>query len=265
MDRKPEECKAGAPEWMTTYGDLVTLLMCFFVLLFAFSEIDAQKFDAVMKSFQGSAGVLESGKSLSEDELVFDASPEKDTTPETTTPEELEIVQEILREMTEKLEEELSGRDLIDVVEFDIVDTKLIIKLKDNVLFDPAKADIKPDALGILNILGETLQGDIFSMSDFRIEGHTDNVPINTIRFPSNWELSASRATSVLRYFRDELDFPEEHLAISGYADMKPLETNDTPEGRAANRRVEIIVENIDLGTTIPEGITEESKTDEGE
>lgn len=265
MDKKPEECKAGAPEWMVTYGDLVTLLMCFFVLLFAFSEIDAQKFDAVMKSFQGSAGVLESGKSLTEDQLVFDASPEQDTTPTETVPEELEIIEEILKEMTEQLEEELTGRDLIDVVEFDIVDTKLIIKLKDNVLFDPAKADIKPEALGILNILGETLKGEIFLNSDFSFEGHTDNVPINTIRFPSNWELSASRATSVLRYFSDELAFPEDRLGIAGYADKKPLDTNDTPEGRAANRRVEIIVENIDLGTVIPDDIVEDATTDEGE
>lgn len=262
MDRKPEECKAGAPEWMVTYGDLVTLLMCFFVLLFAFSEIDAQKFDAVMKSFQGSAGVLESGKSLTEDELVFDASPEQETTPPETSPEQLEIVQEILKEMTEQLEAELSGQDLSDVIEFNIVDTKLIIKLKDNVLFDPGKADIKTDALPILNILGKTLKGDIFANSDFRIEGHTDNVPIHTIRFPSNWELSASRATSVLRYFVNELDFSERQLGISGYADMRPLETNDTPEGRAANRRVEIIVENIDLGTVIPDDLTEDVETD---
>lgn len=249
MDKKPEECKAGAPEWMVTYGDLVTLLMCFFVLLFAFSTIDAQKFQAVMQSFQGSAGVLESGKSLSEDQLIFDASPETDTTPQTTDSEELEIIEEILNQMAEKLEEELSGQDLSDVIEFEISQNKLIIRLTDSVLFDPAKADIKDEALGVLQILGETLQSEIFSLGNFRIEGHTDNIPINTIRFPSNWELSAARATSVLRYFRDEVGFAENRFAISGYADTQPVDTNDTPEGRAKNRRVEIIVENIDLGT----------------
>lgn len=260
MSKKPEECKAGAPEWMVTYGDLVTLLMCFFVLLFAFSEIDAQKFEAVMESFQGSAGVLESGKSLSEDALVFDASPETDTTPETTETEDLEIVEEILAQMAEKLEEELSGQDLSDVIEFEISENKLIIRLTDNVLFDPARAEIKDDALGVLQILGETLQSDIFSLGNFRVEGHTDNLPINTIRFPSNWELSAARATSVLRYFRDEVGLAENRFAISGYADTQPVDTNDTPEGRARNRRVEIIIENIDLGT-----VPTEPAGDEGE
>lgn len=260
MSKKPEECKAGAPEWMVTYGDLVTLLMCFFVLLFAFSEIDAQKFEAVMESFQGSAGVLEGGKSLSEDALVFDASPETDTTPQTTESEELEVIEEILNQMAEKLEEELSGQDLSDVIEFEISENKLIIRLTDNVLFDPARAEIKDDALGVLQILGETLQSEIFSLGNFRVEGHTDNVPINTIRFPSNWELSAARATSVLRYFRDEVGFAENRFAISGYADTQPVDTNDTPEGRARNRRVEIIVENIDLGT-----VPTEPAGDEGE
>lgn len=260
MAKKCPECKAGAPEWMVTYGDLVTLLMCFFVLLFAFSTIDAQKFQAVMQSFQGSAGVLESGKSLSEDALVFDAAPENDTTPDTTESEELEIIEEILNKMAEKLEEELSGQDLSDVIEFEISQNKLIIRLTDSVLFDPAKADIKNEALGVLAILGETLQSEIFSLGTFSIEGHTDNVPINTIRFPSNWELSAARATSVLRYFRDELGYEENRFSISGYADTHPVDTNDTPEGRAKNRRVELIVENIDLGSPESESVGNEGE-----
>ncbi len=250
MDKKPEACKAGAPEWMVTYGDLVTLLMCFFVLLFAFSEIDAQKFEAVMESFQGSAGVLESGKSLSEDQLIFDAAPENETTPDTTQTEELEIIEEILQQMMSKLKDELSGSDLSSEIKFELQENKLIIKLPNSVLFDPAKADIKPEAVGVLSILGEALQDDIFAMGNLRIEGHTDNVPINTIRFPSNWELSAARATGVLRYFRDELGVAEDRFAISGDSDTRPLKPNDTPEGRAANRRVEIIVEDIDLGTS---------------
>jgi chemotaxis protein MotB len=248
MDKKPDACKAGAPEWMVTYGDLVTLLMCFFVLLFAFSEIDAQKFEAVMESFQGSAGVLESGKSLSEDELVFDASPENDTTPDTTQTEELEIIENILQDMVAKLEDELSGSDLSSEIKFELQENRLIIKLPNSVLFDPAKAELKDESFGVLSILGEALQDEIFAMGNLRIEGHTDNVPINTIRFPSNWELSAARATSVLRYFRDELSFTEDRFAISGYSDTRPMLSNDTPEGRAANRRVEIIVEDIDIG-----------------
>ncbi len=243
MDKKPEECKAGAPEWMVTYGDLVTLLMCFFVLLFAFSEIDAQKFEAVMQSFQGSAGVLEAGKSLSEDALVFDAAPENDTTPITQEEEQLEVLQEILAKIKDDLESEFDGSEYEDIIEFDISENKLIIRLKDNVLFDSAKAAIKNDALEILAIIGEILQGEAFEGTEIAIEGHTDDVPINTARFPSNWELSGARAVSVLKYFIEELKFPQHRLSIAGYGEQKPINSNDTVEGRANNRRVEIIVE----------------------
>lgn len=243
MDRKPEESKAGAPAWMVTYGDLVTLLMCFFVLLFAFSEIDAQKFEAVMQSFQGSAGVLQAGKSLSEDKLIFDASPEHDTTPQTTDAEELRIIENILEEIKGQIESKFDGGKFEADVEIAIFENKLIIRLKNNVLFDSAKAEIKTDALEILTIIGEILQGDEFINTDIAIEGHTDNVPISTETFPSNWELSGARSVNVLKYFISELNFPQERLSTAGYGEFRPIDTNDTAEGRANNRRVEIIIE----------------------
>lgn len=243
MDKKPKEEKGGAPEWMVTYGDLVTLLMCFFVLLFAFSEIDAQKFNAVMQSFQGSAGVLEAGKSLSEDQLVFDASPEKNSTPRTSDVEELLIVKNLLEPIKEKIEEEFKGSPYEESVEIEIENNKLVIRLKNNVLFDSAKADIKPEAIEVLSILGEILKGDEFLGTEIAIQGHTDDVPINTERFPSNWELSMSRSGSVLKYFLNELGFPPTRLSTAGFGEYKPIDTNETAEGRANNRRVEIIIE----------------------
>jgi chemotaxis protein MotB len=251
MDKKPEECKAGAPEWMVTYGDLVTLLMCFFVLLFAFSEIDAQKFEQVMQSFQGSAGVLESGKSLSEAELIFDANPENEVTPDTTEAEQLEVVQELLNQMVSEIEGELQENGLDGEVEFELEIDTLKLLLPNSVLYDPASADLKAESYEVLEILGVTLQNELFELGEIRIDGHTDDVPINTIRFPSNWELSTARAASVMRYFRDELEFAENRFVIAGYGETRPRETNETPEGRAANRRVEIIIENIDLGSTM--------------
>lgn len=247
MDKKPEECKAGAPEWMVTYGDLVTLLMCFFVLLFAFSEIDAQKFEAVMQSFQGSAGVLEGGKALSEDPLVFDASPETDTTPEATNDEQLDIIKELLAAAKGEIEAEFEGMEFEEDVEILIAGEKIIIRLKNNVLFDSASADIKEGSIEILLTIGEVLQGELFTGSSIKIEGHTDDRPINTIRFPSNWELSAGRATSVLNYFVNELDFDQKRLSIAGHAEFKPIDTNETVEGRANNRRVEITIESLNF------------------
>jgi len=151
--------------------------------------------------------------------------------------------------MASEIEGELNEKGLDGQIEFEIKDSKLIILLPNSVLFDPARAELKEESYSVLSILGGTLQNELFELGTFRIEGHTDNVPINTIRFPSNWELSAARATSVLRFFRDELDFQENRFAISGYSDTQPKKTNDTPEGRAQNRRVEVIIENIDLGS----------------
>lgn len=247
MDKKPEECKAGAPDWMVTYGDLVTLLMCFFVLLFAFSEIDAQKFEAVMKSFQGSAGVLESGKSLSEDQLVFDASPEADTSAETSDAETVDILQEKISEARDALEEAFDGKPFQSDIVIEVLDNKLVIRLKNNVLFDPGKDDIKEGALDALTIIGEVLQGELFTASLIEIEGHTDDVPINTQEFPDNITLSFARSYAVRKYLITEFDFPKERLKSGASGEFSPIDTNLTAEGRANNRRVEIIIENFDF------------------
>jgi len=247
MDKKPEECKGGAPEWMVTYGDLVTLLMCFFVLLFAFSEIDAQKFEAVMQSFSGSAGILESGKALSEDQLVFDASPENTVTPEAINAEKQERIKEQLEAALQELEQAFEGEEFGADIEVEISENRLIIRLTNNVLFDSASADIKPEALNILETIGEILKGELFTTSTFEIEGHTDNVPINTERYPSNWHLSSARSASVIQYFHEGLGFEYERFKIGAYGEYKPIDTNTTASGRANNRRVEIIIEQFNF------------------
>lgn len=257
MAKRPEECKAGAPEWMTTYGDLVTLLMCFFVLLFAFSEIDAQKFEQVMESFQGSAGVLQSGKSLSDDQLIFEATPEKDQTPVTEEQTQMEVVKEIVEELKEEIEKALKTENIDEIIEIEAQENRINIRLTDSVLFDPGKADIKQEAEPILQALSIFLNNERFATAEFKIEGHTDNVPISTIRFPSNWELSAGRAISVMRYLQDEFDMKDKRFGVSGYADTRPVGDNNTVEGRAKNRRVEFIIEDI-----FP---VEDDETNEGE
>ncbi len=191
---KAEECKAGAPEWMTTYGDLVTLLMCFFVLLFAFSEIDAQKFEAVMQSFQGSAGVLQAGKSLTDAELIFDAMPEDQVAEPQQVVDDLKILKEAV-------EQHLKENDLQADILVELEARGLLLRFEDNTLFDSGKADLRTDSLKTLDFLGQILQTEEFIDRFIRVEGHTDNVPISTLRFPSNWELSTTRATSVVRFF----------------------------------------------------------------
>lgn len=234
-NKKPEDPKPGLPEWMATYGDLVTLLMCFFVLLFAFSSIDAQKFEAVMQSFQGSAGILSGGKSLADGPLVFNGMPEAQTTESPKESQQLE-------QLKEQLESYLEQNNLEASVQLVLEARGLLLRFKDNVLFDPGKADLKPQALQILTFLADALNSAEFADRYIRVEGHTDNVPINTDRFPSNWELSAGRASSVIRYYIENQQFRPDRFTAAGYGEYYPVGDNGTAEGRALNRRVDIVV-----------------------
>jgi len=234
-EKKPEEPKAGLPEWLATYGDLVTLLMCFFVLLFAFSSIDAQKFEAVMQSFQGSTGILPGGKTLADGPLVFNGMPEAQTT---ESPEESQK----LEALKEQVEQYLQQNNLQENIQVELDARGLLLRFKDNILFDSGKAELKTEALTILDYLGGLLSKPEFAERYIRVEGHTDNVPISTSRFPSNWELSASRAASVIRHYIEKNGIRPDRFTASGYGEYYPVADNATAEGRALNRRVDIVI-----------------------
>lgn len=245
--KKCPESKKGAPEWMATYGDMVTLLMCFFVLLFAFSSIDAQKFEAVMESFQGSAGVLSGGKSLSEAPFVFDAMPESKTSKEQV------IEMKKLEDLKEKVEEYLEKNDMEAQVDLELESRGLVIRFKDNVLFSPGSAVINEESYAILDFLAGLMLSEELISEEIRVEGHTDNVPINTPTHPSNWELSTNRATNVVRYFVEESGMAPIRISAAGYSEYRPIASNETIDGRAANRRVDIVVINKEADTTVEE------------
>lgn len=236
---KKSEVKEGAPEWMVTYGDLVTLLMCFFVLLFAFSEIDAQKFPLVMQSFRGSAGVLDQGKSLNQSDIIFDASPEKDTTPDLS---KSTIVLDQLKSVKAELEQALSESTFKDDVIVELEDNMLIIRLQNQVLFNSGKAVIKPESLKVLKEIGRVIENKLDQCFMIEIEGHTDNVPSSTQAFPDNITLSFARAYSVRNYLVDQSYAYEKRLKVSALGEFEPIDTNMTAQGRANNRRVEIII-----------------------
>ncbi|SHI80169.1 chemotaxis protein MotB [Geosporobacter subterraneus DSM 17957] len=230
--RAGDEAKSGAPEWMTTYGDLVTLLLCFFVLLFAFSSIDAQKFSAIMQSFQGSLGVLQGGKNIEVDPL-----PEQET-----SINQLEE-QEDFRKLKEMLEAYLEANNMANEIMVDLEARGLLLRFKDNVLFDSGKADIKPDAKTTLRFLADLLKQEEFNQKYIRVEGHTDSDPIVHIqRYPTNWELSVSRASNVVRVLIEEAGLKPDRLSASGYSQYHPVAPNDTAENKSKNRRVDIVI-----------------------
>jgi len=226
--RPVEEPPAGAPAWMATYGDMVTLLLCFFVLLFSFATLDVQKFKAIAVSMNGSLGVLDSGMTLSMEPLV-------NSFPADSPTEEVEEFKKLYEEMSEYIKE----NNLEASITLRLDERGLLVRFLDNVLFDSGKADLTPNARDIINKVAEIIrQND----KNIRIEGHTDNVPINTFRFPSNWELSTTRAVNVVKYLIEVNGINAYRLSASGYSDQHPVADNNTAEGRQKNRRVDMVI-----------------------
>ncbi len=224
--RKDEQNSTG--NWLTTYSDMVTLLLTFFVLLFSFSEIDAQKFRSIMSSFQGGAGVLEGGTSLNLDERLGST--------EGLLEEDLEKLKDILEEYADSIG---LGEEIILSVE----ERGLVVRFMDNVLFDSGKADLKPESKEILKSVAEILNREEFKDKLIKVEGHTDTDPIlYSKRYPTNWELSVIRATNVLRYLVEEENIEGNRISSSGYSYYRPIAPNDTRENKAKNRRVDIVI-----------------------
>lgn len=232
-DFNMDEDDAGGGEWLATYGDLVTLLLCFFVLLYSMSTIDNQKFRKAVSALnsigiQGQSGNVNSnvGDSISN----FDIYNAID-------------VQQEMDNIYSKVKELVDSRDLSKDVQVEQVSAGVLLRFKDEILFDVAQADLKPNAKNTLQKLGEILRAYDKSI---RIEGHTDNVPINTSRFRSNWELSTARAISVVRYFTEELPADQRivptKFEVSGYGEYHPIANNDSEQNKQKNRRIEITI-----------------------
>lgn len=223
-----------APGWMCTYGDLVTQLLIFFVLLFSFSNVDKGKFNSAMVSLQGSLGILE-GQGIG---LVGDGGGSLPT-PTPSDMSQLQAAQKLIREELAASGDGGAGGTGTEGIEMVIEERGLVIRMKDSVLFDSGQAELKPAARAVLNDVAEALRK---LPNHVRIEGHTDNRPIRTSAFPSNWELSTSRATNVIRYLIEQCGLSAKRLSAAGYGEFRPVADNGTDAGRAKNRRVDLVL-----------------------
>ncbi len=249
VKKKPEEVKKGAPEYMNTYGDMVTLLLCFFVLLYSMSSLDVSKFQAMAQSFSRTISIIEAGggngvsnllgngvmEMPSLESSILDAPETKDNTEQNE--KQTEATNE-LKEMSSDFQTYFAENNLQENVQVEVFDQYLRIRFGDGILFDSGKANIKPEAIPILNMVANELLK--YPESEFKIEGHTDNIPINTPLFQNNWWLSSARAISVGLFFIDEMGITPTRVSMEGFGEYRPIETNATPEGRSKNRRVEI-------------------------
>ncbi len=242
--KKCPECPPGAPLWMTTFSDMVTLLLAFFVMLLSFSSIQESKFQDAVHSLQGAFGVLSTSVSvIAQPEVVM---PNADSNEWQQMLYELQQVHMVLAE-----------EGLADDVQLELKKDGVSVLISTPLLFEPAKADLKPTSLPVLAKLAEAFRK---LDAEVRVEGHTDNVPISSEQFPSNWELSAARAMAVLKYLLVQ-GLPPERLAAVGYGEFRPVAPNDTEEGRRANRRVEIFVRrNAALASSVQGEATTETE-----
>lgn len=287
-EETPCECPPGLPAWMATFADLMSLLMCFFVLLLSFSEMDVLKFKRLAGSMRDAFGVqnqvnvndIPKGTSIIAQEyspgkpdptpiqtvmqqtsdpdkqsleLLCEAPIEKaieEACPEATEDSEKELNEVVIQklqqmvektendamDMAAKLEEEIRN----DQVEIETQGRKLIIRVQEKGSFGSGSAELQEEFFPILEKIIQSLSAIEGNIS---VEGHTDSIPIETAKFPSNWDLSIARALEVARGLFFDGTIAQDRFKIVGHADTKPLVPNDTAQNRAINRRVEIILQ----------------------
>ena len=281
----------GLPAYMGTFADLMSLLMCFFVLLLSFAEMDALKYKMVVKSLENAFGVQR--------DIAFDAVPKgtsiiaqefspgdpkptplremrQETIDETRDAlkvvldkkEAQEAQQKEVEQEAETFKEALEGEIEAGLIEVETELNRIVIRIQEKGSFSSGDARLNSRFIPILKKIHDVL---IKTEGAIAVAGHTDDIPINTPRYRSNWELSTSRATSVVHEFLKFGDVPPDRFVLEGYADTKPLVPNDTAASRAKNRRVEVVVlkspvlddvtESIDQLNTNTEGVQGEITT----
>lgn len=252
---KRKKDTGGAPKWMTTYSDMITLILVFFILLFSMSQIDLEKFEAISESFRdrmifdfqptsidmenssSHSNVEEMGKHFHELKTSEALNDEDD---EDEKDDKKDRDGDELDKLMEEIEAYLDENDLNDVISASRTERGVVLVLEESLLFDTAEADILEDGKPFLNKIGELLSE---IPNQVEVEGHTDDRSIDTSRYPSNWELSGARASGVIRFLLDKNDFDDARFTATGYGDTRPTVDNDSPENWRKNRRVEIVIQ----------------------
>lgn len=270
------KCEQGLPPWLATFADLMSLLMCFFVLLLSFAEMDAIRFKKMADSMKDAFGVQ---REIPTNEIVMGTSVIKTEFSPSTIPEpslideirqqttdqeqsELKINDEILDAIEEQLKQEMEdqAKELKEQLQEEIEEgllsietegTRIIIRIHEKGSFPSGSADLNVDFLDVMERISTAVAK---SPGNVVVAGHTDDIPIHTTRFRSNWELSSARAVTVVHALLRNPEVDPERVLVEGHADSHPLMPNDSSENRAMNRRVELIIErgeNLESGETL--------------
>jgi len=223
--REDEDIRENVERWMVSYADFVTLLFCFFTAMYAISNVDTEKLGKFVDSMRNAFNVSDySGSSFSIIEGIQIVSPVNE-----------EIENDIRKSLGSLMERSKGGINIRH-------DSRgVILSISDRMFFESGSSEIKEEAIEVLNDIGGYLSR---IPNKILIEGHTDNIPIHTESYPSNWELSAARAINVAKYLIKRYNIDPSRISATGYAEYRPIAPNDTPQGRAKNRRVDIVILN---------------------
>jgi len=222
--KKPED--SSGSKWEIVYSGFVLILLCFFIMLSSFSTMEAAKVMQFVKSFVTAVSIMPRGVKLESGLAVVSESADMVDT------------KSDLAKIFHSLEELAYEFNLEKEINLVLTRRGLVMRMSEHTLFGLGSADIAAEALPLLQKVGAIISKTAYLI---RIEGHTDNLPIHTERYPSNWELSTARAVNVLRYFIKNHNVDPRRLAAEGFSEFHPLVANDKPQNRAKNRRVEII------------------------
>ena len=229
MSRRKKRQRGGedgsGDRWLVTYSDLITLLLIFFILMYTMSQVDTDKYKSLINNFS----LILTGEPAS----LMDGPGPSIVTGESGT--EQQDIAKVKQQINEYINENKGLAENIIIYE---QERGLIISFKDAILFPSGSDEILPQAYEILLFVAESLKG---IPNYIKIEGHTDNRPINTTKFPSNWELSAARATQVVHIF-ENAGISSEKLSTTGFSQHRPIAPNDNEKNMALNRRVDIVI-----------------------
>jgi len=277
MEDECPKCDTGLPPWLATFADLMSLLMCFFVLLLSFAEMDAIRFKKMADSMKDAFGVqreipvmdVVKGVSVIKQEFTPSVTPDpavvKEIRQQTTDVEQrnldikddqkekdsLEVNDAVMEAVAEKIKQEveLDAEALKEALKKEIEeglvsveteDSKIIVRIQEKGSFSSGRADLDAGFLAVMDRISAAVAK---SPGNVVVAGHTDNIPISTARFRSNWELSSARAVTVVHGLLKNPNIDPARVMIEGHADSRPLVPNDSSANRAINRRVELILE----------------------
>lgn len=219
----------GGMRWLLTYADMITLLMAFFIMMYSMSVLNQEKFRQAAQSLRSEFGAKHPDPAEQGAGLL----------PNQGSAQEMQLEQDV-QSVEDRLKEYVERNNLEDLIRTSHRDRNLVITVaSDNLLFARGEADLRPPALAILDKVAGLLRG---VPNPIAVEGHTCNLPISTARFPSNWELSAARACSVVRYLAEKQSIDSRRLVATGYGESRPVASNDSEEGRVRNRRVNLVI-----------------------